>query len=539
MIEAQGARPAPSDSLDAVIVGAGFAGLYMLHRLRGLGLRARVFETGDGVGGTWYWNRYPGARCDLESFEYSYSFDEELQNEWMWSERYATQPEILKYLNHVADRFDLRRDIEFNARVAAAHYDEAAARWTVTLADGRTFEARYVIMATGCLSSANLPNIPGMDSFKGGLYHTGRWPHEGVDFTGKRVGVIGTGSSAIQSIPLIAEQAEHLTVFQRTPNYSSPAWNGPPDPERLRMVRADYPAFRAVEREHLGAAMFYGTPISVLESTPEQLHAALEERWADGGLFFLGAFTDAIVSEEANAKVAEYFRAKIRAAVKDPAVAELLSPKQIWGCKRLCVDTNYYETFNLPHVKLVDLNASPIETITPDGLRTTDSEYTLDAIVCATGFDAMTGALNKIDIRGKGGLKLKDKWAAGPRTYLGLQSAGFPNLFTITGPQSPSVLSNMVYSVEQHVDWITDAIDYLRSNNFSRMEADAAAEDAWVDGVTEIASGTLYPGCNSWYVGANVPGKPRIFMPYVGGVPAYRKTCEEVVAQGYKGFALS
>jgi cation diffusion facilitator CzcD-associated flavoprotein CzcO len=530
-----GQAQSPRD-FDAVVVGAGFAGLYMLHRLRGLGLAVRVFEAGSGVGGTWFWNRYPGARCDIESLEYSYQFSKELQDDWEWSERFATQPEILRYLEHVAERFDLRRDIELQTRVLSAHFDDATGRWTLET-ERRSVSARFCIMATGCLSSTNLPRLPGIDRFAGATYHTGRWPHEGVDFTGKRVGVIGTGSSAIQSIPLIAEQAAHLFVFQRTPNYSIPAHNGPLDPEHARRVKADYAGFRRQNAERPFGANFPVSERSALQVDAEERVREYEARWQLGGLGFITAFNDLAFDRTANETAAEFVRGKIRAIVRDPAVAEALSPRQVLGCKRLCVDTSYYATFNRTNVSLVDISEAPIEEILPTGLRTTRAAYELDCIVFATGFDAMTGAVLAIDVRGKGGRTLREKWAEGPRTYLGLGTAGFPNLFLITGPGSPSVLSNMVPSIEQHVDWIADCIVYLRGQGLGRIEATRAAEDAWVAHVNEIAGLTLYPTCNSWYLGANVPGKPRVFMPYLG-FPPYVEKCKEVAAKGYEGFAL-
>ena len=526
----------PKLDLDAVVVGAGFAGLYMLHRLRGLGQRARVFEAGSGIGGTWFWNRYPGARCDIESLEYSYQFSEELQQEWAWSERYATQPEILRYIEHVADRFDLRRDIQLGTRVLAAHFDDATDRWAIRTERGEV-SARFCIMATGCLSQANTPRFEGIDSFAGATYHTGRWPHEGVDFTGKRVGIIGTGSSAVQAIPLIAREAAQLFVFQRTPSYSIPAHNGPLDPDAQRQVKADYAGFRERNGQLPFGANFPPNELSALQVTPEERRREYEARWQRGGLGYITAFGDLLVSREANDTAAEFVRDKIRATVRDPAVAAALSPRQVVGCKRLCIDTGYYETFNRPNVTLVDVCDSPIEEITPNGLRTKGGAYELDCIVFATGFDAMTGALRNIDIRGRGGRTLRQKWAEGPRTYLGLGTAGFPNLFLITGPGSPSVLSNMVPSIEQHVDWIARCIAYLRERGLGRIEATAEAEEGWVAHVNEIAGATLFPSCNSWYLGANVPGKPRVFMPYLG-FPPYVQKCDEVAAKGYAGFAL-
>jgi len=525
--------------LDAVVVGAGFAGLYMLHRLRGLGLSTRVFEAGDGVGGTWHWNRYPGARCDIESMEYSYQFSDALAQEWEWSERYATQPEILRYANHVADRFDLRRDIALETRVVSAHFDDAARRWRIETDRGEVVSARWCVMATGCLSSANLPAIPGRDRFAGDAYHTGRWPHDGVDFRGRRVAVIGTGSSAIQSIPLIAQEASALFVFQRTPTYSVPAHNQPLDPETVRRIKADYRAFRAANAEQpfgFGASEVRGLRLAGSVPEPER-QRVYEERWAQGGLPFLVAFADLMLDPAANATAAEFLRAKIRATVADPATAERLLPDQVVGCKRLCVDTNYYATFNRPNVSLVDLRAEPIEEIDAAGIRTRARHYPVDALVFATGFDAMTGALDRIDVRGRGGRPLKQKWSAGPRTYLGLATAGFPNLFLITGPGSPSVLSNMLPSIEQHVDWIADCVAHVERSGAGLVEAETAAEDAWVEHVNAVGDRTLFPACSSWYLGANVPGKPRVFMPYVG-FPAYVAKCREVVAKGYEGFML-
>jgi cyclohexanone monooxygenase len=527
--------------LDAVIVGAGFAGLYLLHKLRGMGFSARVFEAADGVGGTWYWNRYPGARVDIESQEYSYSFSDELQDDWRWTERYAAQPELLSYLNHVADRFDLRPDIQLETRVISAVFDEAAGRWTVTTSRDDVVSARFCIMATGCLSVTNDPQFPGMESFKGKSYHTGRWPHEGVDFTGQRVGVIGTGSSAIQSIPQIAAQAEHLYVFQRTPNYSVPAHNGPIDPKKVEDWKTHRAEYRQKARES-GAGIVAVEPSeqSALEVSVEERQRVFESRWMRGGFAIGGAFIDTAIDPAANATAAEFVAGKIRGIVKDPHIAEILTPKSYpFGTKRLCVDTGYYETFNRDHVTLVDVSGAPIEAITPTGLRTTEAEYALDSIVYAIGFDAMTGALNAIDIRGRGGKSLREKWADGPLTYLGLMVAGFPNLFTVTGPGSPSVLSNMVVSIEQHVEWISACLAYLGDRQLGVIEASPEAEAGWVAHVNEVADQTLYPQANSWYLGANIPGKPRVFMPYVGGVGPYRQLCDEVAAKGYEGFALT
>ncbi|MGD9600295.1 MAG: flavin-containing monooxygenase [Gammaproteobacteria bacterium] len=526
------------DAFDALVVGAGFAGLYMLHRLRALGLRTRVFEAGSGPGGTWFWNRYPGARCDVPSMEYSYQFSADLQQDWHWSERYATQPEILRYVHHVADRFDLWPDLQFNTRVTSAHFDAARNRWTVTLDSGVELTARFCVMATGCLSSANLPDIPGRDSFQGPTYHTGHWPHDGVDFTGKRVGIIGTGSSALQSIPIIAQQAAQLTVFQRTATYAIPARNAPLDPAEVARIKAHYPEIRARNWQEPFGVDFHQRPESAHAVSAEERTREFEKRWQEGTLGFLAAFSDLLIDQTANDYAAEFIRNKIRAIVKDPATAAKLLPKQVVGCKRLCLDTQYYETFNRDNVTLVDVSGTPIACITPDGLKVGDTAYTFDCLVFATGFDAMTGALDRIDIRGRGGLALKEKWHAGPRTYLGLAMAGFPNLFTVSGPGSPSVLSNMLPTIEQHVNWIADCIGYLETHGRKTIEARADAEDAWVAHVNEVADMTLYPRCNSWYLGANIPGKPRIFMPYIG-VPPYVEKCRQVAANDYEGFALT
>ena len=524
---------------DALIVGAGFAGMYMLHRLRGMGMRARVLEAGGGVGGTWYWNRYPGARCDVESVQYSYQFDAALQQEWEWTERYAAQPELLRYANHVADRFDLRSDIAFNTRVKTAAFDETAGHWVIETEEGARVSATFCIMATGCLSSPNLPEFPGLDSFAGGRYHTGYWPHEDVDFTGKRVAVIGTGSSAVQSIPIIARQARHVTVFQRTPNYAVPAQNAPLDPEYVRQVKADYPAMRARAKETMTGIDFDYSDRAALETSPEERAREYERRWRHGGLWFLGAFKDLMVDQEANDTAAEFVRAKIRSRVRDAAVAELLAPRNTIGCKRLCVDIGYYETFNRDNITLIDVSGEPIEAITSAGVKARGREHEVDAIVFATGFDAMTGALTKIDIRGRGGLSLRAKWSEGPRTYLGVAMAGFPNLFTITGAGSPSVLTNMLPTIEQHVEWIADAVTYVRDQGHVTIEAHPDAEDEWVAHVGDMAGRTLRYTCGSWYLGVNIPGKPRVFMPYIGGFPRYVEKCNEVAANDYQGFALA
>ena len=533
-------HPAAPDDLDVLIVGAGFAGLYMLHRARELGFSARAVEAGDDVGGTWYWNRYPGARCDIESLEYSYGFDEALQQEWKWSERFAPQAEILAYARHVAERFDLKRDIVFGTRVVRARFDEAANAWNIGTDQGHEYRARFVVMATGCLSSANLPAIKGLDSFVGPRYHTGQWPHEPVDFSGLRVGVIGTGSSAVQSIPVIARQARELFVFQRTATYSVPAHNAPLDPQYEAQVKADYRGFR--QRNSLMPAAFgsnlHASDASALAASPQELEQAFAERWRVGGLGYTRAFADIILDARANALAADYVRRRIADLVEDPATAALLAPSQPVACKRLCVDTGYYDTFNLPHVHLVDISGTGIDEITPHGLRVAGRDVEVDALVFATGFDAMTGTLLKMDIRGRGGVTLADKWHAGPLNYLGLGIAGFPNLFTISGPGSPSVLTNMIVSIEQHVRWISDCITWMRDRDLRRIEATASAERDWVGHVNMVASHTIFPGCNSWYLGANVPGKTRVFMPLLG-FPSYVEKCDAVVAAGYAGFEVA
>ena len=531
--------PRIPESLDAVVVGAGFAGLYMLHKLRELGLEARICERGSGVGGTWYWNRYPGARCDVNSMEYSYEFDEALQQEWEWTERYATQPEILRYANHVADRFDLRGDIVFDTTVESARWSDDGQRWHVRTSAGET-SARFLIMATGCLSSTNVPDFPGLETYRGDWYHTGDWPHEPVDFTGKRVAVIGTGSSAIQSIPIIAEQAAHLHVFQRTPNYSVPAHNEPLAPEDQAAIKARYPKLRAENRR---MAACFGSELPparevAMDDSADERRAIFEERWRMGGLPFIGGYADVLIDPASNEAAAGFVREKIHEIVDDPQTADLLSPDQKIGCKRMCVDTGYYATFNRDNVTLVDISGRAIDAITETGLRVGDETFDFDAIVFATGFDAMTGSLLKIDVVGRDGLSLREKWEAGPRTYLGLEIAGFPNMFTISGPGSPSVLTNMLVSIQQHVEFIADALAWMDEHGKQVIEAEPAAEDEWVDVVNAVADVTLFPTCNSWYLGANVPGKPRVFMPFIG-FPPYAAKCEEVAAKGYEGFRFA
>ena len=528
--------------LDALVVGAGFAGLYQLLCLRDrLGLSVKALEAGGGVGGTWYWNRYPGARCDSESHVYWYTFSSELMREWEWSERYPGQSEIMRYLNHVADRFDLKRDILFNTRVAAAHYDEIANRWRVRTENGDTFTVKFLITAVGCLSTANVPKFAGLESFTGDWYHTGQWPHEGVDFTGKRVGMIGTGSTGIQAAPVIAASAAHLTVFQRTANYSVPARNAPLTPEFRRYIKENPAEIRAVTRETLNGMAFRIEERLAVETPPEEREAIYEAAWERGGLQFRAAFKDMMVDKAANDTAADFVKRKIRSIVKDPKKAAILSGiDHPYAAKRPPIDTNYFETYNRANVTLVDVKATPIERISPAGVCTTEAEYPLDIIVFATGFDAMTGPLLRMDIRGRGGVALKDVWEAGPRNYLGLQIAGFPNLFTITGPGSPSVLCNMPVAIEQHADWIADCLAHMRANGLERIEARPDAVDKWVAEVNDVASKTLLPlAKHSWYLGANIPGKPRVFMPYAGGMVRYREICNDVVARGYEGFSLA
>ena len=538
------------NDFDVIIVGAGISGMYMLYRMRQLGLSTRVIEMGSDVGGTWYWNRYPGARCDTDTLEYSYSFCEELQQEWEWPERYPTQPEILRYLNHVANRFELRSDISFDTRVAAALFDESSGRWQVRTDQvctdqvctdsGSELSSQFLIMATGCLSTPNTPPIEGIDTFAGPVYHTGRWPHDGVDFGGQRVGIIGTGSSAVQSIPLIAQQAAELVVFQRSAQYAVPARNRPVDSAEVAAIKADYAGFRARNRLQPAAQLSHvpRNDVSALAVDAVEREKIYQERWQFGGFPFFGSFNDIGINQDANRTAAEFVRTKIREIVHDPAVADLLCPTHTIGCKRAVLDSGYFEAFNRPNVQLVDIRAAPIEEIMASGLRTANDHYALDMLIFATGFDAMTGTLGKIDIRGRNGLALREKWAAGPVNYLGLTIPGFPNLFTITGPGSPSVLTNMIVAIEQHVEWISDCIAHLKGHDHQCIEATIAAEEEWVAHVNKVADGTLYPTCTSWYLGANIPGKPRVFMPLVG-FPPYVEKCQEVVANGYEGFVLS
>lgn len=524
--------------VDVVVVGAGFAGLYMLYRLRGLGLSVQVIEAGSDVGGTWYWNRYPGARCDVESMEYSYSFSEELQQEWKWTERYATQAEILRYINHVADRFELRPDIQFNTRVSSALFNETTSQWQVRTERNELVSAQFCVMATGCLSAAKPPEIKGRENFKGASFHTGLWPHEEVNFTGKTVGVIGTGSSGIQTIPEVAKQARQLFVFQRTPTFSLPAGNRPLKDTEVEEIKQNYVDLRKRARVSPTGVASYPLPTqSALEATPDEREVAYEFRWQAGGTAYTRTYKDIMLVAESNETAADFARRKIQSRVKNPELAEKLTPRDIHiGTKRLCLDTQYFETFNRDNVTLVDIRSAPILEITEWGVKTSDADYKLDTLIFATGFDAITGAILNIDFRTSSGLSLADKWQAGPLTYLGLMTSGFPNLFMITGPGSPSVLSNVVVSIEQHVEWISDCIAHLSKNSIAQIEATQDAENNWVQHVNDLASATLFLNANSWYLGANVPGKPRVFMPYVGGVGRYREECTAIAESGYKGF---
>ncbi|ETB28956.1 flavin-containing monooxygenase [Mycobacterium avium] len=525
--------------VDVVVVGAGFAGLYALHKLRSNGLRVRVFEAGPDVGGTWYFNRYPGARCDVESVDYCYSFSDALQREWDWSEKYATQPEILAYINWVADRLDLRRDITLNARVNSAVLDEAQLRWTVTTEAGERVTARFCVMATGPLSAAMTPPFPGLDTFAGQVYHTAAWPHEPVDFTGKRVAVIGTGSSGIQSIPIIAEAASQLYVFQRTPNYSVPAGNRPLSDSDRAEVKAHYAERRRMSWRSGGGSPHVAHPKLTMEATPEERREAFEKRWELGGVLFSKTFADQMIDPVANEEARKFYEEKVRAVIDDPVLADLLIPNDHpIGTKRICTDSNYFQTFNRPNVKLISVRKTPIMSIDATGINTTDAHYDLDAIVLATGFDAMTGALAKIDIVGRDGRRLSDDWSGGPRTYLGLGVDGFPNLFLVSGPGAPAVLANMVLHAEANVNWIADCIAYLDAHDYTAVEATTDAVDDWGAECARRADATLFTKADSWYLGANVPGKPRVFMLFVGGFGVYLDICAEVANAGYKGFSL-
>ena len=539
----EAANGGTTHQVDVAVVGAGFAGLYLLQRLRNAGFTTVALEEADDVGGTWYWNRYPGARCDIQTIDYCYTFDPQLESEWKWSEKYATQPEILRYLGFIAERYDLRRDIRFRTKITAATWDQASERWLLTTDNGAAVSCRYFIMATGCLSSPKPPEIDGVKDFKGEIYFTGRWPHEEVKFAGKRVAIIGTGSSGIQSIPLIAEQAAHLTVFQRTPNFALPAHNGPAPADRVAVLEGDRAGYREQARwSRAGVPLPQETVFSWQLSAAER-RERFENAWAVGDLVFMLSrlWADQGLDVDGNALAVQLFHEKIRATVKDPETAAALIPyDHPFGAKRPCLDTNYYATYNRPNVTLVNLRQEPLKSITANGIKTDKRTLELDIIVFATGFDAMTGAIMAVHpITGRGGASLSDVWANGPRTYLGLTVAGFPNLFMITGPGSPSVLSNMVVSIEQHVDWAVDRLIAMREGGFTTIEATETAQDGWTRHMADCSALTLHRLANTWYTGANVPGKAQGVMPYTGGVGPYRGICNEVVSRGMLGFRLS
>ncbi len=521
--------------LDAVVVGAGFAGIHMLSSLISLGYSAIVLEAGDEVGGTWNWNRYPGARCDTESMFYSYGFSEALQQEWNWSERYPKQPEILSYAKHVVERFNLSNNIKFNTRIVDINWDKNNRKWSLVTEDGEYITANFCIMATGCLSSPNYPKIEGLDDFNGEIYHTGRWPKYDVVFDNKNIAVIGNGSSGIQAITEIAKTAPLLNIFQRTANYVVPAHNRCLNKQEVAEIKSNYSTLREKAKETYSGNIFESGGPSALAVSVDERIAEYESRWNNGGLCFMAAYDDLQSNTEANKTAAEFIENKIKEIVRDKKTADKLIPKNSFGCKRLCVASGYYETFNLPNVNLVDLNENPLTRVTSNSINAGDREYKTDLIVLATGFDAMTGALNKINISGIDG-SLKEKWENGPKSYLGLMSHNFPNLFTITGPASPSVLTNMMTSIEQHVEWISTCLEYMKNNRFTCIEPQLNAENTWMEHSNSLATNSLRITCNSWYLGANIPGKKRVFMPYIGGVPAYRKKCEEEVIGGYSGF---
>ena len=526
----------PVEQFDAIIIGAGVTGLYQLYRLRKMGLSVRCYDDASGVGGTWYWNRYPGCRFDSESETYSYSWSEELLQEWDWKEHYSGQPENERYLNYVADKFDLRRDIQFNSRVNSAVYDERENCWEIQIENGPRVRAQFLIAAVGILSAHYTPDFAGIDSFKGESYHTARWPHQKVDFSGKRVGCIGTGATAVQLIPIVAQEAGHLTVFQRTPNYCAPLRNSEIDPETQRKIKASYPEIFKKCRETPAGFMYDFDPRSALEVPREERLAFYEELWAQPGFKkWLGNFHDIMTNREANEDFAEFVRNKIRQRVKDPVVAEKLVPKDHpFGSKRIPLETNYYEAYNRDNVSLVDVREDPIERITPTGIKTRNAEYELDAIIYATGFDAVSGALTRMDIRGEGGQTFKDRWADGPRTYLGLQTAGFPNFFIANS----AAFCNFPRCSEMIVEWISDCIGYMREKNLTRIATTPQAEEAWTQQTQDSVAGTLLTEANSWFVGANIPGKKRSFLFYATSAPEYRQKCAEAAANGYEGFVL-
>ena len=533
---------ADKGAYDAIIVGAGFSGLYQLHCLRDkLGLTAVVLEAGDGVGGTWYWNRYPGARCDSESHTYCYYFNDDLLMEWQWSERYPGQAEILKYLNFCADKLDLRRDIRFNQRVNSAVWDAAAECWQVETDAGLRLTSRFLITAVGCLSSANMPDIDGVSSFDGAIYHTGEWPHQAVDFSGKSVVVIGTGSTGIQAIPVIARQADNLVVLQRTPNFSVPARNAPLADVFHQTFTQNIDLWRQKMQVSRHGHPWVAPPRNLYETPEDERNAILEAGWQAGGLGFRESFCDVLLDSRSNDIMSDFIRAKIRDIVDDPVTAEMLVPyDHPFGTKRPPIDTDYFETYNRDNVSLVNIRDNPIEKIDRAGVCLEDGTHiAADIIVFATGFDAMTGALLKMGIVGRDGLTLADAWAEGPQTYLGLAIHRFPNLFTITGPGSPSVLTNMPRAIEQHIDWITALLRRAKTRSITLVEAELPAMQDWTNHVTAVANDTLLPRAgHSWYLGANVPGKPRVFMPYCKGLDVFRAHCEQIATDGYPGFSL-
>ena len=544
MVSETGQQQDPSlTRVDAVVVGAGFAGLYMLHLLRDkLGLKAAVFEAADDVGGTWYWNRYPGARCDIPSHHYSYSFSKQLQQDWVWTEKYSDQAEILKYLEYVAGRFDLKRDIQFKTQVVSAHFDDECQRWIVANKDGKRYSAKYFIPAVGTLSSANTPKFKGHGSFKGDTYFTGKWPIGGVDFKGKKVAIIGTGATAIQVIPVVAEDAEHLNVFQRTPNYAAPLQNEAMTEEEDRKLKASYDQLREDSWNSFAGVPFPKLRGPALADTAEQRKAHFEDLWQEGGFsLWIGSYQDILYDKAANETAADFVRSKIRQRVNDPKIADMLCPPkgQTYGTKRQPCETGYFEAYNRDNVSLVDIKKAPIEEITPEGLRTSDASYEFDCLIYATGYDAFTGSLYKMDIKGRNGLPLQTYWSDGPRTFLGLAANGFPNMFTITGPQSPSVLFNMPLGIEIHCEWIADCIDYMNSHNLTTIEPERSREDEWLAETKEIADTTLLPEATSWYMGANIPGKPRVFMVYLGGGKHYKDIIDGVAEHDYEGFKFT
>ncbi|UXA04502.1 NAD(P)/FAD-dependent oxidoreductase [Mycobacterium sp. SMC-2] len=524
---------------DVIVIGAGFAGLYAVHRAASAGLSVVGLEAAPDVGGTWYWNRYPGARCDVESVDYSYSFDDELQQSWTWSERFAAQPEILAYLCHVADRFDLRRHYRFGVDVVGAEFEDG--RWRVRTRDDQTYAAQFLICATGCLSAVNRPDIPGIDDFAGEVYFTAAWPREDPDLRGKRVGLIGTGSSGIQTVPIVAAQADNLVVFQRSANYSIPMPNRPWTPEEQRNIREQYP-----ERRRMSAYAAAGTPHGTyhkkaVDSEPQEREEALWRRWREGGVLFAKTFPDQNADLAANDIAREFAEERIREIVADPAVAaDLIPVDHPIGAKRICTDGGYYDAFNRDNVALVNLRREPIETITAGGVRTSAATYPCDVLIFATGFDALTGALTRIDPRGPGGVRLSDIWADGPLTFLGLMVPGLPNMFTISGPGSPSVLANMVLHAEVQVDWVIELVLTARRLGVTEVEPRRDAAEAWTDHVAEAAEQTLFPkAASSWYLGANIEGKKRVFMPYAGGFGTYRRYCDDVARRHYAGLVLT